>query len=182
MSAFPHRMPVESSAPPDIDRILDAIRGEARQRGAKGGIGSYALGAAEDAPSVRHPGLLSLEPRHAADFLAMPLDVFLANAYRRALGRDADAAGAAHYQRALLRGSLTRIEVLGRLFYSPEGRSHGAAIPGLGIAFALATAYRIPVLGPVAALAAWLLRLPAHWQDRSRVEAAALASGSWMKR
>ena len=26
------------------------------------------------------------------------------------------------------------------------------------------------------------LRLPAHWQDRSAIESAALATGSWMKR
>lgn len=127
-------------------------------------------------------GLPLPEPRHVADFLALPLDQFMAEAYRRILGREADAAGVDNFQRAMLRGRLTRIEVLGRLRLSPEGRRRAAPIPGLGAAFALATLYRIPVAGPVAAWLAGLLALPAHWQDRKRIEAAALASGSWMKR
>jgi len=31
-------------------------------------------------------------------------------------------------------------------------------------------------------VAARILRLPAHWQDRSALEAAAFATGTWMKR
>jgi hypothetical protein len=46
----------------------------------------------------------------------------------------------------------------------------------------IATFYRLPVVGPVAALVARALRLPAHWQDRSGLEASALATGVWMKR
>lgn len=170
-------------ATPDIDQILEAIRTEARARGSKSGVGSYST----DMPGgglieVASYGLAPPEPRHVADFLSLPLDVFLGNAYRRLLGREADMGGASHYQRALLQGRLTRIEVLGRLAYSPEGRRRGTPLPGLLAAFGLAMAYRIPLAGPLAALAARAMRLPAHWQDRSGLEAAALASGSWMKR
>lgn len=169
-------------ATPDIDRILEAIRTEARARGSKGGIGAYSTEAPVGAVHVATHGLPALEATHAADLLALPLDLFLATAYQRFLGRNPDAGGAAHYQRALVRGRLTRIEVMGRLAYSPEGRRRAAVLPGLLPAFVLATAYRIPVAGPLLGLLARLLRLPAHWQDRSTLEAASLAAGSWMKR
>ncbi len=172
-----------SPASPEIDRILDAIRAEARARGSKGRVGSYATddGLAGPAHVASH-GMAAPEATHVADFLSLPLDVFLSQAYQRVLGRPGDPAGIAHYQRALLRGSLTRVEVLGRLHFSPEGRAYGSPVRGVAIAFMLATGYRIPLLGPVAALAARALGLPAHWQDRSRLEATALAAGGWMKR
>ena len=168
-------------ASPDIDRILDAIRKEARARGSRGTIGPYPpeTGGAVMAGTY---GLEAPKATHVADYLALPLDVFIAAAYRNVLGRDADASGAVHYQRMLLRGRLTRVEVLGRLAYSPEGRERGKVLPGLGAAFVLATIYRIPLAGPALAFAARILRLPAHLQDRAAVESAALASGSWMKR
>jgi O-antigen chain-terminating methyltransferase len=128
------------------------------------------------------PGLAQPEPMHAADLLALPLDVFITTSYRRVLGREPDPAGAAHYQRMLLRGRFTRAEVLGRLAYSAEGRRRSRPLPGILPAFVLATLYRVPVAGPLAAILARLLRLPAHWQDRSTLEATALATGAWMKR
>jgi O-antigen chain-terminating methyltransferase len=174
---------VAAPSPQDIDRILDAIRDEARARGSKGPVGAYSTEVPASATvNVASYGLLALKPVHVADFLALPLDQFLDGGYRYILGREPDTAGAAHYQRALLRGHLTRIEVLGRLGYSPEGRRRGSSLPGLAIAFALASGYRIPVVGPLLAWTARLLRLPAHWQDRSSLEAAALATGGWVKR
>ncbi|HYC36885.1 MAG TPA: DUF4214 domain-containing protein [Usitatibacter sp.] len=170
------------AATPDIDRILEAIRAEARARGSKGAVGSFSSEAGAATVHLASHGLPGLDLRHAADFLALPLDAFLGAAYRQLLGREPDSGGAAHYQRALLRGALTRIEVLGRLAFSGEGRRRARPVPGLALAFLLATGYRVPVAGPLAALAARLLRLPAHLQDRSTLEAAALASGSWMKR
>ena len=175
-----------SASRAEIDRILDAIRAEARARGSKGRVGAYSTdvpaAAASGPVQVVSHGAPALEVRHAADLLAMPLDVFVFEAYRAALGRDPDPAGAVHYQRQLLRGRLTRIEVLGRLSYSGEGRRSRLSVPGLAPAFALATLYRIPLAGPFLALAVRALRLPAHWQDRSAIESAALATGSWMKR
>lgn len=168
--------------PPDIDRILEAIRHEARERGSRDRAGGFGHDAPGGLVRVASHGLPALEVRHVADFLALPLDVFLATAYRQLLGREPDAAGAAHYQRQMLRGRLTRIEVLGRLAFSPEARRRGQSVAGIAPAFALALAYRIPLLGPAAALLAEVLRLPAHWRDRARLEAASVASGGWMKR
>jgi hypothetical protein len=167
----------------DIDRILEAIRAEAKARGSKARVGGYPVDAAASAATlVATHGAHMLAPTHAADYLAMPLDAFIICAYRGALGRDPDQSGSEHYQRMLLRGRLTRMEVMGRLALSGEGRRSGLSIPGVFPAFVLATAYRIPLAGPAVALLARALRLPEHWQDRSGVEAAGLASGSWMKR
>jgi O-antigen chain-terminating methyltransferase len=181
MSAFAAQPAVPFPSSPDIDQILQAIRAEARERGSRGRVGSYSTDAPPGVPGATH-GLRPLDMRHAADFLALPLDVFIGEAYRHALGREPDSGGASHYQRMLLRGRLTRMEVLGRLRFSPEGRMRGVPVPGLAIAFLLATAYRVPFAGPFAGLVARALRLPHHLCDRSGVEATALASGTWMKR
>lgn len=175
-ASAPGRLPA-----PDIDAILEAIRAEARARGSHAQAGSYSTAEGPGVAYARH-GLAALEPTHAADFLALPLDVFIATAYRRVLAREPDAAGAAHYQRMLLRGRMTRIELLGRLSFSPEGRRRGKAVPGVLPAFALALLYRVPLAGWLLAIAVRALRLPAHWQDRAGLESAALACGHWMKR
>lgn len=170
-------------ATPDIDRILGAVVQEANARSAR------TRPVIEMPPPGPPPAAVSPsfgwpppEIRAADDFLALPLDVFLEEAYARLVGRAPDAEGASHYQRALLRGRLTRVEVLGRLAFSPEGRKHGHSFAGLGLAFLLATAYRVPVAGPLAALVARLLSLPALLQDRRAIEAAAVATGAWMRR
>lgn len=166
-----------TAATPDIDRILDAIRREARARGSRAAIGSYPMIESADASGLAAPDIA-----HVADYLALPLDVFIVSAYRAILAREPDAAGAAHYQRMLLRGRLTRVEVLGRLCFSSEGRRRARAPRGIHASFALAMLYRVPLVGPIAGFLATLLRLPPHWQDRSSLERAALATGSWMKR
>ena len=169
---------------PDIDRILDAIRAEARARGSKSGLGGYSAAGAEAATVVAAPayGMPLLDARHVADFLCLPLDVFIVLAYRELLGREPDAGGAAHYQRALLQGRLARVEMLGRLRFSREGRERGVVLPGLAVAFVLASAYRVPLAGPALALLVRALALPAFLRDRSAIESAAAASGTWLKR
>lgn len=168
---------------PEIDNILKAIREEARARGSKARAASSGEVLAPGATVVMgQPGVPAPPIAHVSDFLSLPFDVFLDEAYRAVLGREGDPAGLAHYRRALLRGSLTRLEVLGRLRLSREGRWHRPHVPGVMFAFLLATGYRLPVVGPLSALVARLLGLPAHWQDRSGLERAALATGSWMKR
>lgn len=178
---------MSSITPRDIDHILDAIRAEAKARGGKSGVGRYTTEAAPAAAGASvvmasSHGVGMVELLHAADFLPLPMDVFLWEAYRRLVGRNPDPQGAAWYQRQLLAGRLTRIEVLGRLALSPEGRMHRSSVRGIVLPCLAATFYRLPVLGPLAALAARILRLPAHWQDRSTIEATANATGTWMKR
>jgi hypothetical protein len=179
---------VTQTARSDIDRILEAIRGEARARGSQGRIGLAPQEPAAGSTSqparveIATHGLPAMEVHHVSDFLCMPIDLFIPQAYERLLGRSPDAGGALHWQRELLRGRLTRAEMLGRLALSPEGRARPSTVAGVLPAAIMAAFYRVPVAGPVLAVLARLLRLPSHLQDRSALEAAALADGRWMKR
>ena len=64
---------------------------------------------------------------------------------------------------------------------SAEGRQRRERLPGLWPAVALSVAYRIPLAGPMLALVARVLCVPAHLQDLARddrVIAQMLAAGS----
>ncbi len=157
-------------SPPDLDRILAAIREEARRRGARERPGADVRTSTGGQPSwLRRPALAG-DPRHVRDFLALGSEGLLDAAYRTLLNRPPDPRGAARYRHALRTGRRTKIEVLGRIRFSREGRRHGVAIPGLLPAFAFALAYRVPIAGAVLAGASALLRLPAHLRDRAPLE------------
>lgn len=158
-----------ATPPPDLDRILAAIREEAARRGAsqlEGYDKRSGLGATIWSRRPALPG----PPHHVRDYLALGSEAFLDAAYRNLLNRPPDAKGAANYRRFLRTGRRTKVEILGRIRYSTEGRRHRVAVPGLVSAFAFAVAYRVPVAGPLLAGIAALLRLPNHWLDRSAVE------------
>jgi O-antigen chain-terminating methyltransferase len=70
-----------------------------------------------------------------AELMGFTGDAFVRNAYRALLQRDPDVGGLAHYRECLREGTLTRIEVLGALRFSGEGRGIGVRVPGLGLAF-----------------------------------------------
>ncbi len=102
-----------------------------------------------------------------AEWLELPDEAFVAQAYRTLLRREPDEAGQRHHLERLRAGQSTRIDVLGQLRYSREGRQAGVAVPGLGWPFVLQTAYRLPIIGDVLALAALILR-PRSWITRLR--------------
>jgi hypothetical protein len=157
----------------NLDRILEAIRDEAARRGASQRPGFEARDqAASGAGLVRRP-TLSGQPRHVRDYLALSSEALLDVAYRRLLNRQPDPSGMENYRRLLRTGRRTKVEVLGLIRFSGEGRSHAVPVRGLGAAFASALIYRIPIVGFVAALAATVLRLPPHLRDRSSLECGA---------
>lgn len=94
------------------------------------------------------------------DLLALHDSDFIDAAYRAVLRRPADPAGRAHYLQSLRNGALSKPEVLGRLRYSKEGRRQGVPVRGLAATFAVQHAYRLPVVGPLIALATAVCRLP----------------------
>jgi len=110
-----------------------------------------------------------------AEVMAFRDEAFVLAAYRAALGRDPDPGGRAAYLEALRSGSLNRLEVLGTLRYSPEGRALGRAILGLWARHRLARVGRIPLLGPALLTVAHLFRLPAaqRYAEAARDQAAA---------
>lgn len=71
---------------------------------------------------------------------------FIDYAYRALLKRPPDAAGFDGHLKLLVAGG-SKIEILGNLRYSGEGRALGVRVPGLLSRYVFAKLYRIPVLG-----------------------------------
>lgn len=100
---------------------------------------------------------LGRDEYHLNEFLVFWDRDFLTNAYGAILGRWPDQGGVNHYLAQLRSGGLSRVEIAGRLRYSREGRKRGVAVKGLLRSFAVATVFRIPLLGPVLRLPFYLL-------------------------
>ena len=83
---------------------------------------------------------------------------FIRNAFLTLLHREPDSSGLQHYLIKLREGALTKVDILGRLHYSREGRLINTKIKGLLAPFIIQSAYHIPVLGNLMAVASLLLR------------------------
>ncbi len=100
-------------------------------------------------------------------------DAFVANAYQAILLRPADSGGFEHYLDLLRRGE-SKVAILGRLRYSPEGRHHGVKIKGLWRGFLLWRFYRLPLIGSLFQTLAILARLPALERNQRCFESYAI--------
>ncbi len=118
-------------------------------------------------------GLIEHKDRYAlADFLVFQDEDFVRNAYRGILRREPDANGFAAFLEALRQGRLAKVEVLGRMRYSAEGRTAGVPIRALPLAFALRSARRVPVFGRMLGIVQYLVRLPDIARNHELLEAA----------
>ncbi len=98
---------------------------------------------------------------------------FLQNAYHALLKRSPDPSGVDHFLTKLQQGQITKIEILGRLRYSPEGRKAGVLVRGLAVPFAVQTACRTPVAGYFLRAGLSLLQAPRYLRSLLSVEATA---------
>jgi O-antigen chain-terminating methyltransferase len=110
-----------------------------------------------------------------AELLGGHREAFVRNAFRAILGRDADPEGFAHFEAKLATGSMTRLEALADLRYSPEGRARRVRIAGLRRVRIGRSLRRVPVVGALLAIAHALLRLPGiarrlEWLEYNVVE------------
>ena len=87
------------------------------------------------------------------------------NAYLVLLKRDADVEGMTQRLHQLQGGEQSRLELLFRLRYGPEGKEHKVRVGGLLRAFIIERVCRIPVIGLVPAYLRALLRLPRMQRD-----------------
>lgn len=90
---------------------------------------------------------------------------FVQNAYLVLLKRDADVEGMTQRLHKLQVGEQSRLELLFRLRYGPEGKEHKVRVGGLLRAFIIERVCRIPVIGLVPAYLRALLRLPRMQRD-----------------
>lgn len=106
-----------------------------------------------------------------ADFLDFQDGDFVRNAYIAILKREADEGGYEFYLSSLRGGLISRIEILGRLRYSAEGRNYGVNIAGLWHRMMIQTAFRIPLLGYLLTLISFFCQLPGFLRKWRHFEA-----------
>lgn len=85
---------------------------------------------------------------------------FIASLYEEVLGRPPDAAAADHFAALLQAGAVSKIEVVGSVRYSAEGRRVNRKVTGLLPRYLLRRAYHVPLLGRLARLAVSVMRVP----------------------
>ena len=111
---------------------------------------------------------LSLQPEfhpktdgryYLSDLLFFQDEAFINAAYRCILMRGPDAGGYQHFL-SMLRNGCNKVDILGRLRYSKEGRSAGTKIHGLMVPFFLQQVYRIPLIGRITQILSIIWHLP----------------------
>ena len=96
---------------------------------------------------------------------------FVQAAYLVLLKRDCDAEGMSDRLGKLRSGDLSRLGLLFRLRYGPEGKEHATRIRGLLVAFAVDSLCRVPVLGLVPRTIQGLIHLPGLQRDLEELRA-----------
>ena len=94
------------------------------------------------------------------DFTKYHGRAFIENAYLGVLKRKPDELGFHHYLKLLLKGKLSKTEILCSIRFSKEGRRQGIDILGIKMRAVLALFYRIPIIGYLLKLTSILVVLP----------------------
>ena len=170
----------------DLDSLMERIRDEVNRRKATAGSQSEPppsssgssrqaaiAGLAFSLPRLPEgAGRIERKPGYSLrEFLDYHDEEFVRNAYIGLLQREPDAEGFGSFLEALRRGRLAKAEILGRMRLSAEGRACRVRVRGLGLAFAFRTLLRLPVLGRLAGIGYYLLRLPDLARHYERFEA-----------
>jgi SAM-dependent methyltransferase len=172
----------------DLDVLMRRIRDEVARRKAASGRVAMAMDPAlvsvapiTEAPSQdmtklprlsESSGLIERKDRYTiTEFLAFHDEDFIRNAYRGVLRREPDAGGFAAFLEALRQGRKSKVEVLGRMRFSAEGRTAGVSVRGLTLRFALRSARRVPVFGRMLGIVHYLFRLPDIVRNFEQLEA-----------
>lgn len=108
-----------------------------------------------------------------AELLAPHDDDFVRIAYLALLGREPDDEGRRHHL-AELRDGASKVEILGRLRYSPEGRARAVHVDALGWRYALQRAYRVPLAGRLLQMLAAIAQGPTTIRNQRVFESHAM--------
>lgn len=132
---------------------------------------SFVLPAASVSPSSMPP--IAVKSEYVLGELLEYSDAeFVDTAFAVVFGRRPASDEARHYLTDLRDGSLTKVELLGRLRWSAEGRARGKHIDGLLIPYAMQRLKRRPLVGPLFAWAHANLRLDRSMRRGELQEAA----------
>jgi O-antigen chain-terminating methyltransferase len=105
-----------------------------------------------------------------AELLAYHDVEFVQNAYRAILRREADDTGLAHHLHQLHHGEVAKVELLAGMRNSAEGRKAGVRIRGLRLARAVRSLRRVPLLGALAEMLLYVVRMPTIVRNLERQE------------
>jgi O-antigen chain-terminating methyltransferase len=153
-----------------LDELMDRVRAEVNRRRAAQAIehdGEEIGKGPSDRlprwlPASRH---LPAKPAYTlSELLQFADEEFVATAYRVLLRRPPDSNGMAHYLVALRNGHLSKVEILGAIRFSEEGRKTDVHVDGLLIPYKLHGLRRVPILGRFLAFSLALKNLP--WLSR----------------
>lgn len=100
------------------------------------------------------------ETYHVNDLLKFHDREFIDAVFKAILKRDPDHGSLNHYLKGLRNGSWSKIQILGRIRLSPEGRRKGVRICGLYPRFAVSCLQRLPLIGYPLTWSLKLIRLP----------------------
>ena len=107
---------------------------------------------------------------HVSDLLKYHDRDFVWNAYRALLKREPDGEGLTAFLEKLRSGRFNKIDVLGSLRFSPEGRRHQVTIDGLRLPATIRRLYRVPVIGYIAEWVVGVARLPSLIRSQRQIE------------
>lgn len=105
------------------------------------------------------------------DFIKYHDEEFIKQAYRGILNREPDPQGFNNYLSLLRNGQRNKIEILGALKYSKEGKKNHVIIKGLYFRYLLNISHRIPILGYILKLSISILRFPEILKNIQEFEA-----------
>ncbi|HSU44675.1 MAG TPA: methyltransferase domain-containing protein [Casimicrobiaceae bacterium] len=181
----------------DLDVLMQRIRSEVEKRRCVNQRATLGAGASDGrrvADEGAHDALqldrveeasvpFEAKDRYSVhDFLPYHDEEFLTRVYRGVLRRPPDGTGFASFLGQLRGGSLSKVEALGRIRYSTEGRAAQVPVAGLAPRFAVRSMRRIPLLGRIVAIAQYLVRLPELAGNCERLEAAVFQRDGALRR
>lgn len=146
----------------DVDAVMSRVRREMAKRGAAtegwfDPVDETITGAHWRPAASRLP---DRDQFALADFLRFDDEDFVDVAYRTLLRRPANDEGSRSYLDALRHGAVSKIEVLGSIRFSDEGRRQSVHVDGLLLPYKLHRWRRLPVVGWFLGMGMAVARLP----------------------
>jgi len=105
---------------------------------------------------------------------------FIANGYAAILRRVPDLKGRDYYLSRLQDGTLSKAEILGRMRFSKEGRSHKIKVSGLFFPFIVQSSFKIPLLGRFLRIIVGIFNLPQILRNIQKLEQTLLRANDRM--
>ena len=162
---------IETSIPEiDVDQLMEKVRAEISQRQARKPLDEGYFSQALTLDKITPPPNHSISDTsvsetkklhfHMNEFLKYEDREFIIRAYDGILWRRPDSDGFEYFLTHLRSGMMAKDEILGRLRFSSEGRERKVKVAGLFWTFLSQSAFRIPVVGPIARVVMNLINLP----------------------